>query len=523
MDEKGFLLGVINRTKRVFSLNVKKQGKLLGAAQDGNRSWITFLACVCQDMTSLPPFLIYQGKPGQVQDSWLTEFEPEHQSAFFTTSETGWTNHELGKEWLTGVFDRFTKAKARNGRDYRLLITDGHSSHVNMDFLEWCDQHRIIVAVFPPHSTHRLQPLDVSLFSPLSTAYTKQLIQWTAKTQGLISLSKREFWTLFWNAFEASFSPENIASGWERTGLLPFDPEVVLSQITEKARDDSDTGGDSAESLALQRPTARDLRRLVDKAVDHSSCDAGRSSRKLKSTLESLQSEVELLRYENQGLRETIIHEKQRRQRGKALKDYLFDRIDPNSAQIFSPAKVAQARLKKAEMEAQKKEEALQKEAQKIQRQQKAAEQKAVALEKRRQRVAEMETKRQKKEARKQERETRRLVRQELERHSQEMACEMQHEQQAASEGRAKSPGVRDEIIVVVPRSQETPVASPVQDSPHSSASQRATTTPVTTTRAKRPSLACESDREMVVAFRSSGRPQRNSKRPRWLDNCELD
>ncbi|KAJ6437064.1 hypothetical protein O9K51_10361 [Purpureocillium lavendulum] len=439
VDEKGFLLGVINRTKRVFSLNVKKQGKLLGAAQDGNRSWITFLACICQDMTSLPPFLIYQGKPGQVQDSWLTEFEPEHQSAFFTTSETGWTNHELGKEWLTSVFDRFTKAKARNGRDYRLLITDGHSSHVNMDFLEWCDQHRIIVAVFPPHSTHRLQPLDVSLFSPLSTAYTKQLIQWTAKTQGLINLSKREFWTLFWNAFAASFSVENIVSGWERTGLLPLDPEVVLSQITAKTRDDSDTGGDSAESLALQRPTARDLRRLVDKAVDHSSSDAGRSSRRLKSTLESLQSEVELLRYENQGLRETIIHEKQRRQRGKALKDYLFDRTDPNSAQIFSPAKVAQARVKKAEMEAQKKEEALRKEAQKIQRQQKAAEQKALALEKRRQKMTEMESKRQKKEARKQEREARRQVRQELERHSQEMACEMQHEQQAASEGAAGS------------------------------------------------------------------------------------
>ncbi|KAM4060592.1 DDE superfamily endonuclease [Hirsutella rhossiliensis] len=267
VDEKGFLLGVINRTKR-----------------DGNRSWITFLACVCQDLTALPPFLIYQGKPGQVQDSWLTEFDPEHQAAFSQPQK-----------------------RARNGRDYRLLITDGHSSHVNMDFLEWCDQHRIIVAVFPPHSTHRLQPLDVSLFGPLSTAYTNQLIQWTAKTQGLIGLSKREFWSLFWNAFGSSFSAENIASGWKRTGLLPFDPEVVLSQIAEKTEDESESGDSSVDSLALQQPTARDLRRLVDKN--------------------------ELLRYENQGLRETIFHEKQRRMRGKALKDYLFDRVDPNSAQ----------------------------------------------------------------------------------------------------------------------------------------------------------------------------------------------
>ncbi|KAM4060891.1 DDE superfamily endonuclease [Hirsutella rhossiliensis] len=115
-----------------------------------------------------------------------------------------------------------------------------------MDFLEW------------------LQPLDVS-FGPLSTAYTNQLIQWTAKTQGLIGLSKREFWSLFWNAFGSSFSAENIA------------------------KDESESGDSSVDSLALQQPTARDLRRLVDKN--------------------------ELLRYENQGLRETIFHEKQRRMR----------------------------------------------------------------------------------------------------------------------------------------------------------------------------------------------------------------
>ncbi|KFA81663.1 hypothetical protein S40288_09150 [Stachybotrys chartarum IBT 40288] len=135
----------------------------------------------------------------------------------------------------------------------------------------------------------------------------------------------------------------------------------VLSQITEKAEEDSDTGGDSTGSAALQQPTARDLRRLVDKVVDKSSGAADRDSRKLKSTLESLQAEVELVRYVNQGLRETIIHEKQRRMRGKALKDYLFDRTGPNSAQVFSPAKIAQARLKKVAIDTQKKEDALQK------------------------------------------------------------------------------------------------------------------------------------------------------------------
>ncbi|KJZ70484.1 hypothetical protein HIM_10113 [Hirsutella minnesotensis 3608] len=523
VDEKGFLLGVINRTKRVFSVRAKKQGKLIGAAQDGNRSWITFLACVCQDLTALPPFLIYPGKPGQVQDSWLTEFDPEHQSAFFTTSESGWTSHELGKEWLIGVFDRFTKEKARNGRDYRLLITDGHSGHVNMDFLEWCDQHRIIVAVFPPHSTHRLQPLDVSLFGPLSTAYTNQLIRWTAKTQGLIGLSKREFWSLFWDAFGSSFSAENIASGWKRTGLLPFDPEVVLSQITEKREDESESGSSSADSLALEQPTARDLRRLVDKVVDKSFKNAERDSRKLRSTLESLQSQNELLRYENQGLRETIFHEKQRRMRGKALKDYLFDRVDPNSAQVFSPAKVAQARLRKAAMETQKQEETLEKERQKFERQKRAAEVKALTLERRRQREAETDQRRQAKEAKRQEREKNRQIRKELQRSNRKTMSEMEFVPRVAPHTLEKSPGVRDEIIVAISALPEPPAAPEFLRSPMDSLCKGPESVSTTFSIPQKPSLAVESDREMVVAIRGLGRSGRNRRRPRWLDDCEID
>ncbi|KJZ68965.1 hypothetical protein HIM_11638 [Hirsutella minnesotensis 3608] len=138
------------------------------------------------------------------------------------------------------------------------------------------------------------------------------------KTQGLVGLSKREFWTLFWNALGASFTPENIASGWMRTGLLPFNPEVILSQIVRKENNGSDTDSGSEDSGALQQPTARELRRLIDKIVNNSAPDAEISSRKLVNTVESLQSEVELLRYENKGLRETIIREKQRRQRGTA-------------------------------------------------------------------------------------------------------------------------------------------------------------------------------------------------------------
>jgi hypothetical protein len=49
------------------------------------------------------------------------------------------------------------------------------------------------VAVFPPHSTHSLQPLDVVCFSPLAASYSKELSAHIFETQGLVPITKGDF------------------------------------------------------------------------------------------------------------------------------------------------------------------------------------------------------------------------------------------------------------------------------------------------------------------------------------------
>jgi hypothetical protein len=49
MDEKGFLMGITGRSKRVFSRQFWEQKRVSAALQDGSREWITVLACVCAD------------------------------------------------------------------------------------------------------------------------------------------------------------------------------------------------------------------------------------------------------------------------------------------------------------------------------------------------------------------------------------------------------------------------------------------------------------------------------------------
>ncbi|KAF2185910.1 hypothetical protein K469DRAFT_707587, partial [Zopfia rhizophila CBS 207.26] len=64
MDEKGFLIGVLNKLKRIYCRSDYKLEKLRGAGQDENRDWITVLASICADGSYLPPALIYKGQSG---------------------------------------------------------------------------------------------------------------------------------------------------------------------------------------------------------------------------------------------------------------------------------------------------------------------------------------------------------------------------------------------------------------------------------------------------------------------------
>ena len=216
-DEKGFLIGQASVTKRIMSVEALKSGRITHASQDGSREFISLLACISAMGAYLPPALIYKGE--HLQDSWLEELN-EGEEGFFTSSSKGWSNDLLGYSWLVEVFDRCSKKFMEARQRRRLLIVDGHSSHVNMKFLDKCDQLNILVMILPPHSTHRLQPLDVSLFSPLATYYTNGLNRIMFKSLGMVRMSKRMFWTVFKSAWEEAFISENITSAFSKRAFF---------------------------------------------------------------------------------------------------------------------------------------------------------------------------------------------------------------------------------------------------------------------------------------------------------------
>jgi hypothetical protein len=99
-------------------------GRIKQASQDDSREFISILACICALGSSIAPMIVYKGESMTLQDTWVDKVT-ENDRCFFASSSTGWSNKNLGINWLRDVFDRETRGKAGNRR--RLLIVDGHS------------------------------------------------------------------------------------------------------------------------------------------------------------------------------------------------------------------------------------------------------------------------------------------------------------------------------------------------------------------------------------------------------------
>ena len=325
MDEKGFLIGSTGRSKRVFSKRMWEKKEVTAAIQDSNREWISLLACVCADGSHLPPSLIYPSASGSIQSSWVEEVEPGKHSVHVTSSPSGWTNNDMGLAWLEQVFNRYTKEKAR--RSYRLLILDGHRSHVTMDFIEYCDQNRILLMIHPLHSTPTLQPLDAVMFKALSTAYSNELSAFLERSQALSPITKSDFFPLFWKAWVSSFKETTILQSFEATGISPFNPDAILKKFTHTNPDEQPSRESSTP--VLNGSDWRKIERLVKVAAKDMN---NKATKKLIRSLHAISIQNKLLERENEGLREALAAEKKQEKTERAKR--VAERAHQRDAQI---------------------------------------------------------------------------------------------------------------------------------------------------------------------------------------------
>jgi hypothetical protein len=223
-----------------------------------------------------------------------------------------------------------------------------------MDFIDYCDQHKTLLVVFPPYSTHSLQPLDVVMFKPLSSAYSSELANYLQRSQGLISVKKGDFFPLFRPAWGTSFTAENVLKSFEATGVVPPNADAVLKRFKNTT---SDGTTDLISEPKGNKTSWNQLRKVFDAAVKD---EADASTKELSASIHSLQVNNELLNHENEGLRQALTLKKKHKKKSKLL--VLQQRQEYHGGAVFwSPRKVREARVRERVKQQQEEAEKLQK------------------------------------------------------------------------------------------------------------------------------------------------------------------
>ena len=219
-DETGFLMGQICSEMVITSAERQNRPR---TAQQGNREWVTVIQGVSSDGFTVPPYIIVAGK--NHLSTWSYD-SPLPRDWRIAVTSNGWTTNERGLDWLRH-FENHTRLRTKG--TYRLLILDGYESHHSTDFELLCKENNIITLCMPPHSSHKLQPLDVGCFRALKRSYGAE-IEKLMRVQ-ITYISKEDFFPAFHTAFRTALTELNIRGGFRGSGLVPYDPEYVISQL----------------------------------------------------------------------------------------------------------------------------------------------------------------------------------------------------------------------------------------------------------------------------------------------------
>ena len=139
----------------------------------------------------------------------------------------------------------------------------------------WSFENNIILCRIPSHTSHKLQPCDIGVFSPLKAAYREQVER--LYRGGANTVGKEHFTSLYSPAREQALTSSNIRSGWIKAGLYPFNPDRVLrdmpkplAELTVPKADEVKVGPHSQGEVLQTPATAEDLtslRSLIEQDV----------------------------------------------------------------------------------------------------------------------------------------------------------------------------------------------------------------------------------------------------------------
>ena len=214
VDEMGCST-VAKHVSKIVATKGKKQVGIVTSAERGEN--VTIELCASAPGTYLPPLFVF---PRKRIDPTIMAEAPK--GSWSVCHPSGWMQSDIFFKW----FKWFVRSVQPSKDEPVLLLLYGHTTHTkNVDVINFARKNHVVILCFPPHCTHRLQPLDISFMRSLSIHYATEVKNWMRSNAGQV-VKPRQIPTLLGRAFEKAATPETAKNGFIKTGIWPFSRNV---------------------------------------------------------------------------------------------------------------------------------------------------------------------------------------------------------------------------------------------------------------------------------------------------------
>lgn len=209
VDETG--VTTVHKPQKIVAQRGKK---FVGKITSAERGQLATVICAFNAAgTYVPPFFIF---PRMRMNELLMKNAPAGSTG--QCSKSGWTDSGLFVKWLK----HFQSSVKSSKEDGNILLLDGHHSHKSLEAVNFARENGIVLITFPPHSTHRLQPLDCTFFKSFKAAYNVACDNWLTSNPGK-RISMYDIAGIVAPAYAKVASIDKAISGFAHCGLHPFD------------------------------------------------------------------------------------------------------------------------------------------------------------------------------------------------------------------------------------------------------------------------------------------------------------
>ena len=205
------------RRNQIWSVAiVRRTTKQATMVSEGSREFYSVLDTINAAGSAIPPFIVWKGKTHR--DSYYKN--DEDRDATFAVSPSWYLDNKLGLLYISKHFEPHTRCAVESR--LRILIVDGHSSHICWPVVQYALDYNIHMIQLPSKSTHILQPLDVGCFALLQSSYQRHLRDWLLMNP-LSVICKIDCLELLYNARMEVYSVNTINKAWNASACWPVD------------------------------------------------------------------------------------------------------------------------------------------------------------------------------------------------------------------------------------------------------------------------------------------------------------